>query len=299
MAQVYWMAPIIRPLPTWSMTLIRCVLAAFALTVGIRAAAAQSLELPLRDADARSGSAVVAAVRDLPRVERERVIVAEVLGGNVPGWYREFVPVTISRNRGNREFTVVFRVAPDYLAVGSDDDWFLWPLSPEAAQQIADATGTSLPTAVMVDAIWEQAAARLGPDSIAPSAAMITVPVFEDHMRMVRERREAAGVPPGALIAGHRKDVVLSGRLDSLPGRVAIYGWQRPDGRPIQPLWTGHTSDHVDYSHGIRLVSRRATLNGEARDLLDLLRDPGIAGMLTGEGPIARPRYPVDTPETP
>ncbi len=245
----------------------------------------------MRSDDALSGAAVVAAVRDLPRIEREQVIVAEVLSGNVPGWYREFVPVTISRSRGNREFTVVFRVAPDYLAVGNDDDWFLWPLSPESAQRIADATGTSLPTAVMVDAIWEQAAARLGPDSIAPSAAMITVPVFEEHMRMVRERREAAGVPPGALIAGHRKDVVLSRRLDSLPGRVAIYGWQRPDGRPIQPLWTGHTSDHVDYSHGIRLISRRVELNGEERDLLDMLRDPTIAALLNSEGAMQRAGY--------
>jgi len=37
---------------------------------------------------------------------------------------------------------------------------------------------------------------------------------------------------------------------------VAIYGWHKLDGKPIQPLYTGHVDWYVDYSHGIRLVSR-------------------------------------------
>lgn len=270
---------------------MRTLLLSTMLLLSASAAGGQAIPLPPRAADAATGSAVTAAVRHLPRIEREEAIVGEVLRGNVPGWYREFVPVTVTGRLADREVRVVFRAAPDYLAVGDDHDWFLWPLSPEAAQRIADATGTSLPTPLMVDAIWSQAAARLGPDSIAPSAAMITVPVFEDHMRMVRARREAAGVPPGSLVAGHRKDVVLSRRLDSLPGRVAIYGWQHPDGRPIQPLWTGHTTDHVDYSHGIRLIDRRVEVDGAEHDLIELLRDPVLAPLLSREGAMRHAGY--------
>lgn len=39
-----------------------------------------------------------------------------------------------------------------------------------------------------------------------------------------------------ALLAGHKKDLVLTRRLVGRPDRVAIYDWHRLDGRPIHPL---------------------------------------------------------------
>lgn len=269
--------------------LVAIGLLAAALLAGTALPAQVVLDLPRRPPDALGGDALAAVVSGLPRVEREDRIVREVLGGNVPAWWRVLVPVEMVRTVGDRQVTVTFQATPDYLAVGGDDDWFLMPLSPGAAQRIADATGTSLPTPPMVDAIWRQAVVRLGPDSIAPSAAMITVPVFVEHMRMIRARREALGAGH-ALAAGHKKDVVLSARLDTLPGRVAIYGWHRPDGSPIQPLWTGHTADHVDYSHGIRLVWHRVEVDGTGHELAGLLRDPVLAAAVSDEGPIRGPR---------
>jgi len=240
-------------------------------------AAQMTIDLPPRAPDALGGEALATHVQDLPLDAREGRIVAEVLAGNVPTWWRRLVPVTMVRRVGTRDITVQFEATPDYLAVGSDDDWFLMPLSPEAANLLGALTDTRLPSPPMVDAIWQAAAIRLGPDSIAPSAAMVTVPVFADHMRMIRARRTAVAAVPGDLVAGHKKDVVYTSRLDALPGRVAIYGWHRPDGRPIQPLYTGHASSHVDYSHGIRLVSRRVLLDGVPHDLDELLRDPVLA----------------------
>lgn len=235
------------------------------------------IHLPSRPASAVDGDALAAALRDLPREVREARITAEVLAGNVPTWWRRLVPVTMMRKVGAREVTVRFEATPDYLAVGSDTNWFLMPLSPEAAGVIGALTDTRLPTPPMVDAIWQSAAVRLGPDSIAPSAAMVTMPIFEAHMAMVRARLATAGAIPGHLVAGHKKDVVQTPRLDSLPGHVAIYGWHRPDGRPIQPLYTGHASSHVDYSHGVRLVSRWVMVDGARHDLDALLRDPELA----------------------
>ncbi len=37
---------------------------------------------------------------------------------------------------------------------------------------------------------------------------------------------------------------------------LAIYGWHRENGVAIQPLTIVHKDTYVDYSHGIRLVSR-------------------------------------------
>ena len=143
----------------------------------------------------------------------------------------------------------------------------------------------------MVDAIWHQAVVRPGPDSIAPSAAMITVPVFAEHMATMLKRLKDSPAPLGALVAGHKKDVVLTSLLDSLPNRVAIYGWHLPDGRPVQPLWVGHTRDHVDYSHGIRLVGHRVEVGRTGHDIIDLLRDPVLSAALSDEGPIHHPEY--------
>ena len=51
-------------------------------------------------------------------------------------------------------------VMPDYLAVGSDDDFVRMPMRPQTAQQIADAFGCVLPTRKIVDAM--DAAATCG-----------------------------------------------------------------------------------------------------------------------------------------
>jgi len=65
---------------------------------------------------------------------------------------------------------------------------------------------------------------------------------------------------------------------------VAIYGWHRLDGLPIQPLTTVHVNTYVDYSHGARLVSRRVLVDGRDRDLGELLQDPNLAPLLSDEG---------------
>jgi hypothetical protein len=197
------------------------------------------------------------------------------------------------RRVGNDSVSVTFWATPDYLVAGSDSDWVQLPLTPQTAQRIADRLDASLPTPAMVDAIWRVAVGRLGPDSIAPSPAMTTVPVFAEHNRMVHRKRAASHAPFGALVAGNQKDVVLTARLDSLPHRVAIYGWHLPDGRPIQPLYTGHGNRWVDYSHGIRLIARQVRIDGTRHDLRAVLRDNLLAGALSDEGPMTRARYPT------
>jgi hypothetical protein len=92
--------------------------------------------------------------------------------------------------------------------------------------------------------------------------------------------------PLGILTAGDKKDLVLTNRLWSNLSRVAIYGWHLPDGMPIQPLSTVHGMRYADYSHGIRLISAIAYMNGEARQLLSLLEDPQAAGLFSNEGAI-------------
>jgi hypothetical protein len=247
---------------------------------------AQSLELPPRPAMAPKGMEFARSITDLSLAERERKVQEAVMSGNVPNVLRRLVAVNVTSGTTS----ATYFVAPDYLAVGSDDDYFLTPLSPYAAQAIADMLGCSLPTTRMVDDIYASATVKLTPAPIPPSPAMTTVPVFLQHNAMVLAARKQK--PPGGLVAGHKKDVVIATKVFAAPGKVAIYGWHKIDGKPIQPLYTGHTTAWVDYSHGIRLVQRRMIVNGESKMIDEVLADPRLAPLLSREGPMREFRYP-------
>ena len=111
---------------------------------------------------------------------------------------------------------------------------------------------------------------------------------FLKHQQKIEAQRTHC--PLGELISGHKKDVVLTNLLRSKPGRIAIYGWHRQNGEPIQPLSIVHGAWYADYSHGIRLVSDQVWINGETLPILDVLNDPVLAPLLTYEGVISNPR---------
>jgi hypothetical protein len=254
--------------------------------------AAQSLDLPPRRPNATGGALFAKSIAELPRAEREAKILAELKAGNVPPFLRTLAPVTV----GIGKTTATYFVTPDYLAIGSDQDYFLTPLSPRIAQQFADFAGCTLPTPKMVDDIYNAATVKLTPQPIPPSRAMTTVPVFLRHNEMVQAQRKASRKPLGSLVAGHKKDVVIANIVFATEGKVAIYGWHKPDGKPIQPLYAGHTANWVDYSHGIRLVLRRIQVDGKEMMLDEVLADRKLAPLLSNEGVMQRARYPTGSP---
>ena len=81
--------------------------------------------------------------------------------------------------------------------------------------------------------------------------------------------------------------------MRSLP----FHGSNQMDSRLIQPLTIVHVDWYVDYSHGIRLVKRLILLDGIPRDIRDVLKDPGLAPLLSHEGAIEKAYYSVgDSP---
>jgi hypothetical protein len=112
------------------------------------------------------------------------------------------------------------------------------------------------------------------------------------HQELIEAQRPDG--PLDLLVSGHKKDLVLTRRLLEHPDRVAIYGWHRPDGRPIQPLSTVHGAGYVDYSHGVRLVWHEVWVDGRPRSIYDVLADPALAPVLSDEGPIRDARNLLD-----
>lgn len=212
--------------------------------------------------------------------QRDSLAVRQVLAGNMPGFLKRFVPVKVAlRDSLGHKVKATFYVSPDYVSIGTDQDWARVPLTPMAAQQLADSLNCFLPTRKMVDAIYSAAQVKLEP--VPLYAYRDSTPTFYHHHLMIEGQR---GGKKG-LIAGIKKDVVISGRVarDKRPGRVAIYGWHKPDGKPIQPLYTGHINWYVDYSHGIRLVYRNIKVNGRWMDYTQVLQEPALQQLLCDE----------------
>ena len=242
--------------------------------------------MPNRRSGSSVGSSFFAGLGGLSGTERDNQVIAELGRGNMPGFLRDLHPVRFSGqdSRGGAA-EIIICVTPDYLALGSDADFVRVPLGLPAAARIAGAFDMSLPTPRMVDAIYAQADVHLNPAPMTPGPQMSSTPYLLQHNATIQgQLRGRAG-----LVAGQKKDVVMANRMASAPGRVAIYGWHRSNTSPIQPVSTVHQASYADYSHGIRLVSRTAFLNGRAVDLDDLLTSARYAYLLNSEGPIPGP----------
>jgi hypothetical protein len=250
-----------------------------------------SAAIPQRARDAAGAHAVTARLQEIDGVTRDDRVVRQILSGNMPGFLRDLKPVSLRGRAADGSLTLItLCVTPDYLALGSDADHTRIPLGLRAATRIGDAFNMMLPTPRIVDLIYRAADLRLSPRPMPAGPRMRSTEYLTRHNATVAAQIREAGAAPGALISGHKKDVVLTTRLTDRPGRVAIYGWHRANGQPIQPLSTVHGAGYADYSHGIRLVSRTAYLDGRAVDLRELLASPRYAALLSDEGPVTGPR---------
>ena len=241
------------------------------------------LNLPPRPADAIGGAEFIRRTSGLSMVERDHALVAEIERGNVPSFLNRLTPVTVrSKAPSGRDVSATVWVTPDYLAIGSDDDFFYVPLNYYSATGIAARLGCVLPTPRIVDAIYDQSVHHLKPAPLPASPLMGTNRYMAEHKERVDAQRRAFA--RGDLISGHKKDLVLTNRLAEIPGRVAIYGWHLATGRPIQPLSLVHGARYVDYSHGVRLVASVVDVGGVARSIYDALQDSTLASALSREG---------------
>lgn len=157
------------------------------------------------------------------------------------------------------------------------------PLWPSTAQRIADRFGAMLPTKALVDAIWRAAVVKIEPHP------MNYRPLAGDDVRIIAQHEaivDSQVTGREGLRDGGFKSIVV-GRTLATPagaGKVCIFGWHRANGVPIQPVYCSHSARFSDYSHGTRLVSRTAYLNGQPVAIESLFADPRYAPLLNESG---------------
>jgi len=250
-----------------------------------RAGLGEGPVFPPRPEGAIGGAAFARRVAGMSLREREAAIRQEILRGNVPSFLRRLVPIHAEAVGADGTTHVIdYGVTSDYLAVGSDDDFFRVPMTPATARAIADAVGCEMVTRKVVDDVYRAAEVKLEPRPMTERRE--DVATFYEHHKIIEAQRVASGEAAGALVAGIKKDVVVSNRLKERPGRVAIYGWHKLDGTPIQPLTIVHGSEYVDYSHGVRLMGRAVVADGTVRDAREVLKSGALNGLLSNEGPL-------------
>ena len=247
--------------------------------------------IPARSSNALSGSEFGRYVSNLSGEARERAILRELRRGNMPSFIRAMQAVQVEASIKGRRVRGTYWVTPDYLAIGSDRDFMYIPMTPITAQKVADHFGFVLPTRKIVNDIFAQAEYRIDPMPMRPGPAMGTSAYYTRHSTLI-----APQLPSNhrQLIAGHKKDIVLTNKLCIQKRRVAIYGWHKSTGRPIQPLSLVHGENYADYSHGVRLVAGMMLLEGSPRPVSEVLEDPIYSVLLSDEGALKKTRVATD-----
>lgn len=242
--------------------------------------------IPPRSPQALTGSQFAESVSTMDRQQREQAILDQLMEGNMPAFLRKLVPLKLSCELAGKILRATVFVMPEYLALGSDNDFLRIPMNLYTAEAVADRFNFALPTTKIVDAIYAQSHCQFAPQPLPAGPQMTSTGYYRTHNAMIDTQSQHRGFSSGALVAGHKKDLVLTNRLNLKPGRIAIYGWHRATGAPIQPLSTVHGANYADYSHGIRLVAKMAMLEGKLRSIYDILHDSALARVLSNEGPI-------------
>ncbi|MCA9733787.1 MAG: T9SS type A sorting domain-containing protein [Deferribacteres bacterium] len=258
------------------------------------------LNIPERPEKALVASQIVPRISSLSLNNREKAIIHEFMNGNVPSFARKMRQIKITQKIGTTDYELLLFALCDYIAIGSDVNYLYTPLTPSAAQFIADQVQCTLPTSRLVNVIYNAAELKLNPQPIPPSNQMTTVPVFRDHTDSIKQQIATLGFDRASdsIVGGNKKDIIISNKIystDRSYERVVIYGWHRSINDPIQPVYNGHNAQYADYSHGVRLIANLAFLNGDSVMVTDLMQDSRLSALVSSEGRISTPYYPANS----
>lgn len=239
-----------------------------------------------------AGSVLVRELASLSLPERETQLEAWFVEGRLPQFLRALVRLTLTGlDARGRERTLSLQALPDYLAIGTDEDHVRVPMSPRLAQVLANRWKLVLPTPRLVDELHARAATRLDAHPLAYKHQKIeTLDAVLEHEALVAAERLAklGQAPLGALVAGHKKDIVLTTQLarPEHQGRVAVYGWHGHGDRAQQGLSLVRTADYVEYAHALRLLAPQCEVDGRPFALREVMQDAALHKLVSDEGPV-------------
>ncbi len=177
-------------------------------------------------------------------------------------------------------------------------------VSAELQQKIADILGCTLLTAKLADHIFLNAEVIVKPKP--RNIDMSTKGMIEHSKEIDKEIKDKKGLV--STVGKHWiiDDVLLKKSV----GTACNYGWHFKGGMPgikgelpvcyndlpgvklIQSRGTWHNLSHVDYAQTCSLVARECEVNGEKRDILDIMQHSQLSYLVSHSGPLKIMRQP-------
>ncbi|MDR0541137.1 MAG: hypothetical protein LBH19_02870 [Dysgonamonadaceae bacterium] len=237
------------------------------------------------------GNELIACMSKLSADARDRFVEECIVAENYPDFMHRFVRIDVqTTDEHGKTIEGYYFVAPDYLCIGTEDDFVRMPVQASTAQRIADKSGCFLTTKKICDDVYRAATVKLEPYPLTKDRDSLYT--FVEHNTIIeRQRNKRTG-----LIAGHKKDVILTSRLRENPkdDRIALYGWHKPDGKPVQPVYIGHVDWYLDYSHGIRLVKDTIYVEGKPMHYTEVMKHPVYSKLICDEEACNYYAYPTE-----
>jgi len=221
------------------------------------------------------------------------------------------------------------------MMMGCDDDFVRWPITPLAAKLVADKLDCVIPTKRVVHEIFLDAYNRGTSTMMIANEGMQGHALYQ-HPQVGNDARDSAqncgtgfnvfldnlntqdmttfGVIPGRLVAGHRKEVIISGdcssRHSAAVEEIDFYGFRESGGKNGPNSATQDTPAHnlaqggwmfEDYSQGSRLIHRTwyvrpddatgenddpeapVSLEWTQKDYYEILDDPVLGKIVNGD----------------
>jgi hypothetical protein len=282
---------------------------------------------PGRAPNAPSGSEFMKSIagKERPRdwQAREDAITAQLINGNFPDFLLRWEPVVVSD--ADRTLSGRVWVMPDYLSIGSDQDWAYIPMSAPTAQRVADGLRCILPTAKLCHDIylaasyklprierdyWLEKTRRRERKSAPKDCSQVSTCAYEEHSNAIKKQMSDLGVRPGSFVAGHKKDVIITRGYPA--DKIAFQGFYTNKGIPAEPCnerrhraadpqcrrpgvpTVTHERWFSDYAQGVRLARARMKVDGEADpwNVADVLAHDRYHKLLSPAGAIVPPRVP-------
>lgn len=219
--------------------------------------------------------------------EREDALFELFQAGEFPMWLRQWHEVTVQ----DGDVKGAFYVLPDYLCIGTDDDWVYTPMGAIGAERVLSLFKAALPTQKMVELLYKKAVKQVAQPWGPPYDTMALTDRWLAQTRKIRKGLELTKAYPGQLVEGHAKNVVVSKKTMDADGlNLGFFGWYDTAGRPIQGDSQAHGAWYCDYSHGVRAVLGNVVVSDVLMPYGTALSHP-VAWRLFSHEPIDPPTY--------
>lgn len=230
---------------------------------------------------------------------------AAILAAVREGWHitPQWCPVTTTMHG----HTATLYCSADALQIGEPGDSVRVSTNALTAQAIADMLGASLETSRIHDLAYGAADVKLEP-ILNPGGIKPGDPRMADTDVMVAFSTaiDAALGGRGGLVREIGKTWAIHPRMATSPTQAINYGfltnrqpsqfgpYKTPRGLTAwQTIGGAHDVQHVDYSQICCLVLGACIVDGQDHQLVDVMRDPDLAWLVSDDGPLKVTRYHV------